>query len=52
MIIKCKHCGHEMTLIGIPAHIEWICEKCFKKTDNYGTNLREQEFHEKEITLP
>ena len=40
----CKHCGHEMTLTGTPVYVEWFCEKCFEKTDNYGVNLREQEY--------
>ncbi len=31
-----------MYLCGFPKHIEWVCEKCFKKTDNYGTDLRKQ----------
>lgn len=43
MKLKCKHCGHEMILVGIPCHIEWICEKCFQKTDNYGKNIEKEE---------
>lgn len=40
MILKCKRCGHEMTLIGNPTHIEWICEKCFTINNNYDEDLR------------
>ena len=32
-----------MLLFGVPIFMEWICEKCFKKTNNYGTDLKEQE---------
>jgi len=32
-----------MLLFGAPIFMEWICEKCLKKTNNYGTNLKEQQ---------